>query len=771
MHILLDKALTTLYMGSLDAITPELKIEMSNMAQMYLNKTSFTQEDVENIIKILKISNILYNNTSIEVLPLEDGVYDLLVVLADNLTGGKAPVGAPPIQFKEAEPKAQSEIPINLNTKTEVIKLINKDSMVFFNNLTKNSVIPEDFIITKPKKYSQPSGGRSVPHDYKELVGTLEKCKFVTTQDAVWHGVNPNDETVKIYERDFALQMYQQGIIGDLIATLKMDGVSVECTVRGDEIISARTRGDTANDEATDLTHIFGGFRFPRACIVQKDMEFGIQFECVIRADKLRELAERERISYDNPRTAVIGILSRNNARLFRDYLTLVPIRTGGINEFYNDRQLELEFLNKYYSCGIELRYAVIKGDYTMQLFQVHEFVNNAEALRSAMPFMYDGVVIEFIDPRIKDYLGRSNSINRWAIAIKFPAMRKKSILKNVEYTIGQDGRIVPMAYFSPVEFFGAVHDKTTIHSYKRFKALDLHLHDLVELEYRNDVIVYLSKPMCDENDQNAKSSPRFKFPDVCPYCGTTIMQSDSGDTAYCPNFMCLGRVYKRCTNMLKKLNFQDFGEKYVIKMNIRSFYDLVHYDYNKAVELIGRVMADKFEARRQELMNKPYEDYRLMSAIGFDGIASSKWALILQNIHLDTILNASDVDLYAMIVSVKGLGAEAGKRINEMRGFFRRDIETIIRMPNVVSSFGILESKIIVRFTGIRDQKICDALNLTGKFDASGEKSVTKKTDILVIPHQGFHSAKFDKIGPRCRIMTLDELYRYSGIQSVMYF
>ena len=68
-------------------------------------------------------------------------------------------------------------------------------------------------------------------------------------------------------------------------------------------------------------------------------------------------------------------------------------------------------------------------------------------------------------------------------------------------FSVGQSGVIVPMAHFEPVEFFGAIHDKTTVHSLARFNKLKLKDGDIVKLTLNNDVIVYLHKLPAEEQD------------------------------------------------------------------------------------------------------------------------------------------------------------------------------------------------------------------------------------------------------------------------------
>ena len=76
------------------------------------------------------------------------------------------------------------------------------------------------------------------------------------------------------------------------------------------------------------------------------------------------------------------------------------------------------ECLNTYYTTGVHLKYAVLYGDYKEILFQVKRFTEEAETLRPYMPFLYDGVVISYLDQDKIDRLGSENSVNKYSIAI-----------------------------------------------------------------------------------------------------------------------------------------------------------------------------------------------------------------------------------------------------------------------------------------------------------------------------------------------------------------
>ena len=111
--------------------------------------------------------------------------------------------------------------------------------------------------------------------------------------------------------------------------------------------------------------------------------------------------------------------------------------------------------------------------------------------------------------------------------------------------------------------------------------------------------------------------------------------------------------------------------------------------------------------------------------------------------------------------MTIKGIGETAALTVVNERNVFMDDLKTIACMDNIQRSYGDYTAKVIVRFTGCRDSKLVEALNALGTFDASGEKGVTKKTDILVVPYVGFQSSKLSKINTKtCRIVTPEVLW-----------
>lgn len=718
---------------------------------------SWSSEDIDDAYSILLISNILYNNVGNVI--IEDGVYDLLVSKYNKLVESGAPVGAPPLNMEIVGGIDESSYTEN-NGQQRISIARRIPNCNFYNN---SCFFNDTYLKYNPFSDIEVSsiqevGRRVTGHTYPELTGTLDKCKFVTIHQAQEAGVDYLDQTVGIFERDFMYKWFVCTSLycDELICELKYDGISVELVVENDTIIEAFSRGDSTNDKAVDLTPLFGGLKFPNATGKLNNVIFGIKCECVITYDNLAAIQrDNPDLKYKNARNAVTGITHRKDARRFLKYLTLVPIRTAGLS--FPSRQTEIEFLNKYYTFGINMHYMIINGTYEQLIYQVIKFVEDAEMIRPYVGFMYDGVVVSVTDPNLKLSMGRVNAVDKWSIAIKFNASIKETMFLGYSYSVGQNGVITPMAHFLPVEFLGTIHDVTSAHSYQRVRQLGLKYGDMVYIEYRNDVICYITKS---PNQYNlANPNPVIPFIEVCPSCGTPLVFTDKSAT--CPNIHCDGRQMARISNMVKKLGIKDFSTAYIQELHITSLASLLNYNKQTAVSILGEKLASKLMLRIKEFNESIKYDYFVIGAIGFSSIALERWKIIMANVSIEQIIFSEDYELLEKLSYIKGIGDVAISTIINERRLFIDDLKTIAMLPNMIRTYGLKDDRLKVRFTGIRDKEL-ESLFIDKGFDADGTKQVNKTTDILIVPYEGFSSSKTKKIGENTKIFTPEQARAY---------
>lgn len=731
----------TLLTGDISVLTEDVIMDMNSATLAILNaapaeRSNLMYHDCEQIILI---SNLLYNNTDQTLLPLDDGTYDKLQIVYKDAFPNSYKIGAPPVSFGESNERVNETKPLR-----RIFRPIEYDrrSMLFADTLLQPMAFKDPEVRDVPESKQRK---KNVAHLHPQLAGTLDKCTWVTVEDA--RRFNPDlikDPNVQIFERDF-LRKYQNVLAStfEMVVMFKYDGCAIEaeCT---DRVICARTRGDTAADQTTDVSDILRGYQFPKAHELfgsaddpRRKQPVAIQFEAIIDANSLYQLNMILGKSYVNARAAINGIIGRNDAARFRDFITLVPVDI----EMAQPKNIRLDFLNTYYA-SIPCIYQMISGTIDEVLYCVRRFHQEALQVRSSMPFLYDGIVCELIDPYYVQLLGRKNSVNQYMMAIKFQPISQLTRFLGYTFTVGQNGVITPMLHYMPVTLMGTTHTKTTGHSYKRFMELGLKKGDIVEITYRNDVIPYATKPCIPDNSYNP--NPVIPFPTVCPECGAPLQFY--GDHATCNNANCPGRLLSRNTEMLNRLGITDMGDERVKALGFRSFVEFVNMDADRIYKALGNAIGNSLIDQINNLLKNPINDYDIIGALGFTGMAQKTWQLVLTHITLAEILNLNDMDLYMRLSPVKGIGDKKINVIKNERVLFGQDLAYILCMPNVIQTMGnaTANGKRIV-ITGVRDSdgslaRLIKSVNPSVQLTDS---SVTKTTSLLLVPTMQHQSNK----------------------------
>lgn len=692
----------------------------------------------ETMSRIIDIANIIYNETSLDSI-IDDDEYDILVERY-KIIFNEYPIG------KTEKILTSNEASQNSFGKSEPIKLLNTFHRKDYLYVDAIMPIDEKLFRRHPKVDMNIDHilNRSTTSDqlYPNLVGTLNKCKYVLAKDAP-----NNNKNESVFETDFIAKHLLNGIYTmnrelNCMLQLKYDGISVVATVKGGKIIEARSRGDVSNNKAVDLTPILYGYEFDNAKTLDPNTEFGIKFEAIMTYLDLRDYNSETGSDYKNCRTAITSIFGRLNGRRYQKYITLVPLDFESENSDEFDFATRIVFLNQFFANTIKNEAIVINGTYVNILYQVNQYLNEAFALRDYAYFMYDGVVFTYLDDDIVDKLGRIGFINQYQVAIKFLATNKITKFLGYSYTIGKDGRITPMINYEPIMFIGTYHTKSSGHSYGRFKELSLAPGDMITVDYTNDVMPYVNKLDCDIN-RNNPNEPE-KFITNCPACGSVIKISPTGKTAYCENINCIGRAIRRLAGFFQALNIKNFNEAYLEKLNAIYLSEI----YNMSKAEISRkfnsdIMADKFIIGLKNGLKDRY-DYDLIGALGFTSMGSSKWKKILYYISAEDLVKSIDKGTaFELMSSIKGIGGSTAQTVIEEFPLFRKDIEFLLSLPHKKISKDAYRKS--VRFSGVRDIDFVNTLNSIG-FEASGTLGVTKDTDILVIPYDGYVSSKTEK-------------------------
>jgi DNA ligase (NAD+) len=122
-----------------------------------------------------------------------------------------------------------------------------------------------------------------------------------------------------------------------------------------------------------------------------------------------------------------------------------------------------------------------------------------------------------------RDRAGSSSRAPRWAIAYKFPADTRTTILQGIEVQVGRTGVITPVAVLAPVQVGGVVVTSATLHNFDDLARRDVRVGDTVYVRRAGDVSPEITGARLDARPADAVP---FVAPQVCPRCGGDIDRS-----------------------------------------------------------------------------------------------------------------------------------------------------------------------------------------------------------------------------------------------------
>lgn len=573
-----------------------------------------------------------------------------------------------------------------------------------------------------------PKGSKtvSVQHDYQNLVGTLDKAQ---TYDEI-------EPYLTKYSKVTVKKPYKVRL------SLKFDGNSITIEYDKDgNPKKALTRGK--NGKGKDIIQAFINDKidmspFNLSCL---DSEFAVKFEAILPYEFYDKLCEESGEDYSNPRSLVSGLLNGNDAAKYRKYITLVPLEMRVKDEGFSyekgykklyEKEIEEAFPDNFFN-----QYSkIVTGTMSEVSKAIEEYYNHVNEIRQKLPFMIDGIVIEFLNEEIikEFFYDPKGLIPQYAFAAKLPYLEAITTVTGIDYCVGNSSRITPRIHFEPVNFNGTTHTKQQISNYKRFKELNLGVGSLILVSYHSDCLSYITKV-----EDQPKGIKPFEFIKNCPKCGSkiTIVKNSKGELtlANCSNPNCLGRTLGKLENYFKGMDIKG------IKMNIiNDLYEnnlisdipsLYNMDYTKVAKLLGPKVAENIKTA---IESKEYFDYEILGSLSITNFNLESSKLLCKNYTLDEIIDMyNDDTLKDKILEIEGFGDITAEYF--LKGFEENSdaIEFLYSRgyKNYKDNFSDTMLNLNIAVTGWRPDP-----ELSIKLESMGvqiKSSVSKKVDILV--------------------------------------
>jgi len=382
----------------------------------------------------------------------------------------------------------------------------------------------------------------------------------------------------------------------DLVAELKMDGVSVNLTYLKGELSIGALRGDgeVGEDVTSNIKTIraiplklFGG---GHPDVIEIRGEAFMSRKDFIAMNKER-LSQEEPL-FVNPRNASAGTLKTLDPQIVSGRRMLFFAHSLGYftGEPFSSQKV---FLDKVRSWGVPVNpHTRLCPD----IDAVIKFCQHWQKVRDTLDYEIDGIVIKVDSKQEQEQLGSTLKSPRWAIAYKFPAHQATTRVKNIAVSLGRTGVLTPVAELEPVVCGGVTISNATLHNFDEISRLGVKIGDRVVLERAGDVIPKVVKVITSARTGKEK---KFNAPLNCPSCGSKVVKENEAEVAYrCVNASCPSQLEKRLIHFASRgaMDIEGMGDAVVSQLLknklVKDFADI--YTLNKADLLKLELFKDK---------------------------------------------------------------------------------------------------------------------------------------------------------------------------------
>ncbi|NOX33943.1 MAG: NAD-dependent DNA ligase LigA [Deltaproteobacteria bacterium] len=528
----------------------------------------------------------------------------------------------------------------------------------------------------------------------------------------------------------------------------KLDGVAVELKYENGTLVQATTRGDGVTGEV--ITKNARTIRSVPLKLHRRKIKLPslleVRGEVIITRPDFNRLnkarIENEESIFANPRNAAAGSLRQLDSRITATRpLDMFVYGTGLIKGL--SLQSHSQTLDELKKFGFPVNPYIKTG---LLIEDVLKFYKELESLRDSLSYEIDGMVIKVDQLSFQRQLGEKVKSPRWAVAYKFPAVQKTSVIRDIIVQVGRTGALTPVAILEPVNIGGVVVSRATLHNEDEIKRKDIRIGDKALVVRAGDVIPKVVKII---RSERTGTEVLFEMPDHCPVCKSKIekIKQDKSCTNKCVNASCPAQLKERIRHFVSKKAFDidGLGKKIVVQLvdenMVQSFADIFLLEKDKLAGLDR--MAQKSAANLVQAIesSKKISLKRFLYALGIDHTGENAAKLISQRFsNLDDVMNASG----DILEEIKGIGPETASAV---RSFFS-NLENKIIIKNIIgsgvtitsdqpviteSSDNPFRNKRIVLTGTLQSMPRSTAKKLLEKLGANVTSGISAKTDFLI--------------------------------------
>ncbi len=371
---------------------------------------------------------------------------------------------------------------------------------------------------------------------------------------------------------------------------------------------------------------------------------------------------------------------------------------------------------------------------------------------RNDLDYDLDGAVLRLADRSAYAAAGTRSNSPRGALAFKFAAEEKTTLLNAVIWDVGKTGKIVPVAWLEPVFVGGTTVTRATLANQEVIRARDIKVGDTVLVRRAGDVIPFVAGVL--DASKRTGEEKDIEVPTACPSCEQPVLEQGNSRELFCTNAACPAQTVRRLIHWASRAaaDIDAIGQKWIERLaeagileHPSDFYTLTRerlLEFDRVGEVSATRMIESIDRSRQVGLRRAL--IGLAIPMASDGTAAR-----LARSGFGSLEEVADAG-EERLVAVEDIGPKVAASLvehltrlrPELQRLRERGVNLDVRqedLPPVVAAGAPLEGKTVVITGAIADPRSGEKVarptfqRLCERAGATAASSVSASTDMLI--------------------------------------